>query len=64
MTDIQPPIPNERSANVHRIGVQTAHTNDSVPSVAQGQARIVYRYWIGAIAVGLMIWAAIFYIAF
>lgn len=61
MTDIQSPIGNERAADT-RLGVGAAQLPDSVPVVAQRQPRIVYRYWAGAIVLGILLWVAIFLI--
>ncbi|MBB5685759.1 hypothetical protein [Sphingobium boeckii] len=63
MTDIQPPIRNDRSASAPRMGAPSVQPAESVPSMAQGQARIVYGYWVGAVVLGLAIWAAIFFLA-
>ena len=60
MTDIQPPIPNERASTAPRIGVPPLAGGESIPAIARSQPRIVYLYWAGAVILGLAIWVAIF----
>lgn len=60
MTDIPPPVSNERAAHAPGLGAPLAQGSDSIPSIAQGQTRIDYRYWLGAVVLGLMIWTGIF----